>query len=80
VRLKYKILLLAVAPLLLALALIAVAVQVQQRGLAASQRLQMRAACLSVKQTELRHDVAWRSAPSARSTTRAATTTRSSSR
>ncbi len=58
VRLKYKILLLAVVPLLLALALIALAVQVQQRGLADRQRLQMRAAYLSVKETELRHYVA----------------------
>ena len=57
-RLKYKILLLAVVPLLLALALIALAVQVQQRGLADRQRLQMRAAYLSVKETELRHYVA----------------------
>ena len=57
-KLKYKILLLAVVPLLLALALIAVAVQVQQRGLAESQRLQMRAAYISVKEAELRHYVA----------------------
>jgi len=58
VRLKYKILLLAVVPLLLALALIALAVQMQQRGLADRQRLQMRAAYLGVKETELRHYVA----------------------
>ena len=57
-RLKNKILLLAVVPLLLSLALIATAVQVQQRGLAERQRLQMRAAYISAKETELRHYVA----------------------
>ncbi len=57
-RLKYKILLLAVVPLLVALALIAAALQVQQRGLAERHRLQMRTAYLSVKETELRHYVA----------------------
>ena len=57
-RLKYKILLLAVVPLLLALALIALAVQVQQLGLAERERLQLRTAYLSVKENELRHYVA----------------------
>jgi two-component system NarL family sensor kinase len=58
VRLKYKIFFLAVVPLLLSLALIAIAVQVQQHGLAERQRLQMRAAYIGAKETELRHYVA----------------------
>jgi two-component system, NarL family, sensor kinase len=58
VRLKYKILLLAVVPLVMSLALIALAVQVQQKSLAERERLQLRAAYMSAKQIELRHYMA----------------------
>ena len=57
-RLKYKILLLAVVPLVMSLALIALAVQVQQKSLAERERLQLRAAYMSAKQVELRHYMA----------------------
>ncbi len=57
-RLKYKIMLLAVVPLLVALGLIALAVQYQQTGLAQQQRLQLRAAYMASKESELRHYVA----------------------
>lgn len=57
-RLKYKVLLLAVVPLVMSLALIAVAVQMQGSSLAERQRLSLRAATISAKETELRHYVA----------------------
>ena len=57
-RLKYKILLLAVVPLVMSLALIALAVQVQQKSLAERERLQLRAAYMGAKQVELRHYMA----------------------
>ncbi len=57
-RLKYKILLLAVVPLFISLALIAWAVQSEQNSLAAQRRLQLRTAVMSTKQEELRHYVA----------------------
>lgn len=57
-RLKYKILLLAVVPLLLSLALIAWAVRSEQSSLAERRRLQVRTAFMSAKQEELRHYVA----------------------
>ena len=57
-RLKYKVLLLAVVPLLMSLALIAMAVQLQGSNLAERQRLQLRAATISAKENELRHYVA----------------------
>jgi two-component system NarL family sensor kinase len=57
-RLKYKVLLLAVVPLLLSLAAIAVALQVQQQRLAERERLQLRTAYMSTKEVELRHYVA----------------------
>lgn len=57
-RLKYKILLLAVVPLLVALAMIAWAVQAEQNSLAERRRLQLRTAFMSAKQEELRHYVA----------------------
>ena len=57
-RLKYKVLLLAVVPLLMSLTLIAVALQAQQRSLAERRRLQVRTAFMSVKEGELRHYVA----------------------
>ena len=57
-RLKYKVLLLAVVPLLMSLALIAVALQAQQSGLAERRRLQVRTAFMSAKESELRHYVA----------------------
>jgi two-component system NarL family sensor kinase len=58
VRLKYKILLLAVVPLLVALVLIAWAVQLAQVSLAERRRLQVRTAFMSSKQEKLRHYVA----------------------
>jgi two-component system NarL family sensor kinase len=57
-RLKLKVLLLAVVPLLVSLAAIAVAVQVQQQRLAERERLQLRTAYMSTKEVELRHYVA----------------------
>lgn len=57
-RLKYKILLLAVVPLLASLAMIAWAVQAEQNSLAERRRLQLRTAFMSAKQEELRHYVA----------------------
>lgn len=57
-RLKYKILLLAVVPLLVSLALIAWAVQLQQSSLAEGRRLRLRTAFMSAKEGELRHSVA----------------------
>jgi len=57
-RLKYKILLLAVVPLLLSIALIAWAVQLEQSSLAEHRRLQLRTAFMSAKEGELRHYVA----------------------
>lgn len=57
-RLKYKILLLAVVPLLVSLALIAWAVLAQQSSLAERRRLQLRTAFMSAKEGELRHYVA----------------------
>ncbi|MBU2408464.1 MAG: cache domain-containing protein, partial [Gammaproteobacteria bacterium] len=57
-RLKYKTLLLAVAPLLVSLALIAWAVQREQASLAERRRLQVRTAFMIAKQEELRHYVA----------------------
>jgi len=57
-RLKYKIVLLAVVPLLLSLALIAWAVQLEQGSLAERRRLQLRTAFMSAKGGELRHYVA----------------------
>lgn len=57
-RLKYKILLLAVVPLLLSLALIAWAVRSEQSSLSERRRLQLRTAFMSAKQEELRHYVA----------------------
>jgi two-component system, NarL family, sensor kinase len=57
-RLKHKIVLLAVVPLLASLALIAYAVQMQQQELAQRQRLQLRAAYMATKESELRHYVA----------------------
>jgi two-component system, NarL family, sensor kinase len=57
-RLKYKVLLLAVAPLLLTLALIAWEVQQEQSSLAERRRLQLRTAFMSAKEEELRHYVA----------------------
>ncbi len=57
-RLKYKILLLAVVPLLVSLALIAWAVQLEQGSLAERRRLQLRTAFISAKEGELRHYVA----------------------
>ena len=52
-RLKYKVLLLAVVPLLMSLTLIAVALQAQQHSLAERRRLQVRTAFMSVKEGEL---------------------------
>ncbi len=57
-RLKYKILLLAVVPLVVSLLLIMWAVQVQQASVAERQRLQVRTAYMAAKETELRHYVA----------------------
>ena len=57
-RLKYKIMLLAVVPLLVSLALIAWAVQLEQASLAERRRLQLRTAFMSAKEGELRHYVA----------------------
>lgn len=57
-RLKYKILLLAVVPLLVSLFLIAWAVAQEQGSLAERRRLQLRTAFMSAKQDELRHYVA----------------------
>lgn len=57
-RLKYKILLLAVVPLLASLAMIAWAVQAEQNSLDERRRLQLRTAFMSAKQEELRHYVA----------------------
>ena len=57
-RLKYKVLLLAVVPLLVSLMLIAWAVQQEQSSLAERRRLQLRTAFMSAKEDELRHYVA----------------------
>lgn len=57
-RLKYKILMLAVLPLLFSLGLIAWAVQYEQNSMASRRRLQLRNAFMSIKQEELRHYVA----------------------
>ena len=57
-RLKYKILLLAVVPMLISLALIAWAVQREQDSLAQRRRLQLRTAFMGAKESELRHYVA----------------------
>jgi two-component system, NarL family, sensor kinase len=57
-RLKYKVLLLAVVPLLASLLLIAWAVAQEQGSLAERRRLQLRTAFMSAKQDELRHYVA----------------------
>jgi two-component system NarL family sensor kinase len=57
-RLKIKVLLLAVVPLLMSLAAIAMTVQVQQERLAERERLQLRRAYMSTKEVELRHYVA----------------------
>jgi len=57
-RLKLKVLLLAVVPLLVSLVAIAVTVQVQQERLAERERLQLRTAYMSTKEVELRHYVA----------------------
>jgi two-component system NarL family sensor kinase len=57
-RLKYKILLLAVVPLLVSMVLIAWAVAAEQSNLAQRRRLQLRTAFLNAKQEELRHYVA----------------------
>lgn len=57
-RLKFKVLLLAVVPLLVSLVLIAWAVQLEQGSLAERRRLQLRTTFMSAKESELRHYVA----------------------
>ena len=57
-RLKLKVLLLAVVPLLVSLAAIALTVQVQQARLVERERLQLRTAYMGTKEVELRHYVA----------------------
>jgi two-component system NarL family sensor kinase len=57
-RLKFKVLLLAVIPLLVSLLLIAWAVEKEQGSLAQRRRLQVRTAFMGAKEDELRHYVA----------------------
>jgi two-component system, NarL family, sensor kinase len=57
-RLKYKVLLLAVVPLLISAALIAFALEHEQSSLAERSRLQLRTSSINAKEEELRHYVA----------------------
>jgi two-component system, NarL family, sensor kinase len=57
-RLKYKVLLLAVVPLLVSAALVAFALEHEQSSLAERSRLQLRTTSINAKEEELRHYVA----------------------
>jgi two-component system, NarL family, sensor kinase len=57
-RLKYKVLLLAVVPLLVSVGLVAFALEHEQSSLAERSRLQLRTTSINAKEEELRHYVA----------------------